>query len=440
MDDLTGLINRAEFLTALDAELHRHSGNSVIAVLVINIIRFKSINAVYGYNAANGILSETANRIRSIIRKQDIAGRIGADEFALILPGLKSPYFSELAANKIVTALNEPLDINGQAYGIKVNVGIAIADTDQFGAEALVQTADAAMRHSRKTQQQYCTAEPESPDQLADHGVLIYELEEAIDRNQLQLYYQPKVNLATQTLTGVEALVRWNHPEKGMISPDVFIQVAEENALILPLTLWTLNTALRQSTVICNQYRNFRVAVNLSAGILDDDIVDLVMAAVHTWDVPPQQLVLEVTENTIMDHPETCLRTLEQLRSHSITLSIDDFGTGYSSFSYLKRLPVQELKIDQAFVKDMIRNEDDAHIVQAMLDLGRTFGLKVIAEGIEDWETLDRLATMGCGYGQGYYIARPMPFDELLEWIEHSGWAEADTTATGGCRQAGLQS
>ena len=435
MDTLTGLKDRLEFLTSLDAELQQPTGNSVLAVLAININRFRSINAVHGYNVADRVLSETASRIQSITRKQDIAGRIGADEFALILPGLKSPYFSELAANKVVTALTEPLDIDGQLFSIKVNVGIAIADAGQTVAEALVQSADAAMRHSRKNQQQYCTAETESPEQFAGHGVLDYELDEAISRNELQLYYQPKVNLATQTLSGVEALVRWNHPEKGMISPDEFIQVAEENALILPLTLWTLNAALRQSAEICSRHKNFLVAVNLSASVLDKDIVDRVMGAVHTWGVPPEQLVLEVTENTFMEHPETCLRTLEQFRSHNITLSIDDFGTGYSSFSYLKRLPVQELKIDQSFVKEMTRNADDAHIVQAMLDLGRTFGLKVIAEGIEDWETLDRLTTMGCDHGQGYYIARPMPFDALLEWIDNSGWAEAGTPATDRYRQ-----
>lgn len=159
MDTLTGLSDRAEFLTSLDTELQRHSGNSVLAVLVINITRFKSINAVHGYNVANRVLSETASRIRSITRKQDIAGRIGADEFALILPGLKSPYFTELAANKVVTTLNEPLSIDGQSCGVKVNVGIAIADAGQFDAETLVQRADAAMRHARITQQQYCTAE-----------------------------------------------------------------------------------------------------------------------------------------------------------------------------------------------------------------------------------------------------------------------------------------
>ena len=431
MDSLTGLRDRAGILASLDAELQQHSDNSILAVLIINIRRFRSINAMHGYHVADMVLSETARRIQSVMRKQDITGRIGADEFAVILPGLKSPYFGELAANKVTTSLNEPLNIDGTSYNIRHNVGIAIASADHPHAEALVQDADAAMRNSRKTRQQYCVAAPAAPERLADHKVFDYELEEAISRNELQLYYQPKVNLSTQTLSGVEALVRWNHPEKGMINPDEFIHIAEKSSLILPLTLWTLNTALRQSAAICNQHRNFLVAVNMSASILDKDIVDLVMGAVQTWDVPAHQLVLEVTENAIMEKPVTCLQTLKQLRSHNIILSIDDFGTGYSSFSYLKRLPVQELKIDQSFVKDMIRNANDAHIVQAMLDLGRTFGLKVIAEGIEDWDTLDRLTNMGCDHGQGYYIARPMPFDELLEWIDHSGWTGADNPATG---------
>ena len=198
---------------------------------------------------------------------------------------------------------------------------------------------------------------------------------------------------------------------------DEFIHIAEKSSLILPLTLWTLNTALRQSAAICNQHRNFLVAVNMSASILDKDIVDLVMGAVQTWDVPAHQLVLEVTENAIMEKPVTCLQTLKQLRSHNIILSIDDFGTGYFSFSYLKRLPVQELKIDQSFVKDMIRNANDAHIVQAMLDLGRTFGLKVIAEGIEDRKQTGFLLVHHCAFGQGQLYSRPLAINELREHL-----------------------
>ena len=434
MDALTGLRDRTEVLASLEAELQYHSDCSTLAVLAININRFSSINAVHGYRHADRVLAETGRRIQSIVRKQDIAGRIGADEFILVLPGLKSPYLSELAANKVVTALNEPLSIDGKPFTIRVNVGIAIAAPDQSAAEELVKAADAAMRLSRKNQQPYRTSAPASPVSHASHRVLDYELDEAISRNELQLYYQPKVKLATRTLSGVEALVRWNHPEKGMIDPGEFIQVAEDNSLILPLTLWTLNTALRQSSELCSQRKDFLVAVNLSASVLDKDIVERVISAVHTWGVPPEQLVLEVTENTFMEDPEACLLTLEHFRSHNINLSIDDFGTGYSSFSYLKRLPVQELKIDQSFVREMMHNPDDAHIVQAMLDLGHTFGLEVIAEGIEDRETLERLTAIGCDCGQGYYIARPMSFDSLLEWIAKSGWAEADIPAATGVR------
>lgn len=434
MDALTGLKDRSELLASLDAALQGHSGSTTLAVLAININRFRSINAVHGYRHADKVLAETASRIQSIVRKQDIAGRIGADEFILILPDLKSPYLSELAANKVVTALNEPLNINGQPFSIKVNVGIAIADPEQSVAEELVKAADAALQQSRKSQQLYCSAATAFPELHAGHSILDYELDEAISRNELQLHFQPKVNLATRTLSGVEALVRWNHPDKGMIDPGEFIQVAEENALILPLTLWTLNTALRQSSELCSQRKDFRVAVNLSASVLDKDIVERVISAVHTWGVPPEQLVLEVTENTFMKNPEACLLTLEQFRSHNITLSIDDFGTGYSSFSYLKRLPVQELKIDQSFVREMMHNPDDAHIVQAMLDLGHTFGLEVIAEGIEDLETLERLTAIGCDCGQGYYIARPMTLGVLLEWIDQSGWAQAGNIATHGAQ------
>jgi EAL domain-containing protein (putative c-di-GMP-specific phosphodiesterase class I) len=317
--------------------------------------------------------------------------------------------------------------LDRQTISIKANIGIALLSEPDLNGEALILQADSAMQLARETHRDYRIMDGSHQKQIITRKLLECDLGEAISSGEMELYYQPKVNLHTRRLSGAEALVRWNHPENGLIRPDEFISIAEETLLILPLTIWTLNTALRQSAESRKRWPDFKVAVNLSASILDDELVELVMRALRTWDVSPEHLILEVTENAVMKNPESCLKTLKQLRDEGIELSLDDFGTGYSSFSYLKRLPVQELKIDQSFVNMMLESEDDAHIVQAMIDLGQNFGLRVIAEGIETRETIERLAEMGCQSGQGYYIARPMPHTQLLDWIGNSAWTTTST-------------
>jgi len=429
MDPLTGLLTRSGFLEALEVEIQkRNREESTLAVLVLNISQFRTINTVYGYASGDQLLAEIASRIRQAKRKVDTAGRIGSDEFALILPDLNSPHIAELAANKIIQSVEAAMLLDKQTIGIKANIGIALLSEPGVSAEILVLQADSAMQLARETHRGYRTVDGNHQQQVITRKLLEYDLGEAISAGEMELYYQPKVNLHTRKLSGAEALVRWNHPKNGLIRPDEFISIAEETLLILPLTIWTLNTALRQSAESRKRWPDFKVAVNLSASILDDELVELVMRALRTWDVSPEHLILEVTENAVMKNPESCLKTLQQLRDEGIELSLDDFGTGYSSFSYLKRLPVQELKIDQSFVNLMLESDDDAHIVQAMIDLGQSFGLRVIAEGIETRETIERLAEMGCHSGQGYYIARPMPHTQLLDWIGNSPWATTSTT------------
>lgn len=423
MDSQTELLTRSGFLEALEAEiLKRDREGSTLALLVLNINQFRTINTVYGYAGGDQLLVEIANRIQRVKRTSDIAGRIGSDEFAIILPNLGSPHIAELAANKIIQSVKAHTALAKQTISIKANIGISVLTEPGVSAEELVLQADSAMQLARDTHRDYRTVDCIHQKLITARRVLECDLGDAIKDGEMELHYQPKVNLETHKLSGAEALVRWNHPEYGMIRPDEFISIAEESLLILPLTVWTLNTALRQSIESRKLWPDFKVAVNLSASILDDELVELVMRALRTWDVPPEQLILEVTENAVMKNPESCLNTLNKLRDEGIELSLDDFGTGYSSFSYLKRLPVQELKIDQSFVKLMMDSEDDIHIVQAMIDLGKNFGLRVIAEGIETPETVDRLVDLGCHSGQGYYIARPMPHAMMLDWIRNSAW------------------
>jgi EAL domain-containing protein (putative c-di-GMP-specific phosphodiesterase class I) len=271
--------------------------------------------------------------------------------------------------------------------------------------------------------QRYFLAEnPTQDDRLTDEK-LEQDLESSISSSELELQYQPKANLNTQHMTGAEALVRWHHPELGILGPGRFMPVAENCRMLLPVTLWTLNTALHQATEIRSRFPSFRIAVNLSAKLLDDpDLVEIVNQALRTWDTEPQYLVLEITESAMMRNPAACMKNLERLNDLGVHLSIDDFGTGYSSFSYLKRMPVRELKIDQSFIRNILDNNNDAQIVQAIINLGRQFNLRVVAEGIESRAVLDRLIEMGCEYGQGYLIARPLDFKQLLRWIEASEW------------------
>ena len=434
-DPLTGLLDRSAFFDALaDSITHSGERQSQFALLVINIDRFHAINIAHGFSRADLLIRQLANRLNEVKREQDIAGRISQDEFVLILPDLNTPHVAELAASKIIKAFEKPAIINNASIMVKATAGIGVYSGQKITAEQLLLQADTAIRLARKNHRQYFVAEPGLYDWQDSSRDIEQDLEKAITNSQLEMYYQPKVDLRTRQLCGAEALVRWNHPEQGIIRPDLFIPLAEEGAIIQPLTLWTLNCALHQTRHIRDQFPDFRIAVNLSARMLDEkDLVDLVIQALCTWDMPAEQLILEVTESAIMQNIEACLDNLVRLHDAGVSLSIDDFGTGYSSFSYLKRLPVNELKIDQYFISQVLASEADNHIVQAIIDLGHKLNMDVLAEGIESSETLEQLAGMGCQYGQGFYIARPLPYHEFLNWIARSEWTTALPAAGGKC-------
>ncbi|MDH3527474.1 MAG: bifunctional diguanylate cyclase/phosphodiesterase [Gammaproteobacteria bacterium] len=423
MDTLTGIAGRADFFNALDIEIREHEQkDSTLAVVLLNIKGFRTINSVYGYSAADQILQQVAERIQSVKRQQDIAGRVGIDEFALVLLNLKSPHLAGLAANKLIASLEEIFLDDGSPVDIKIHIGIAVFPEHGTTSDALMQQADVALHTARDTWQAYQIANNSQLTE-ASSSELVHDLEHAISNSELELHYQPKVDLHELRLLGAEALMRWESPEHGLVSPDTFIPLAEDNGLIFPLTLWSLNTALRQGVEIRRLWPDFRMAVNLSASTLTEyELIELVMRALRTWGTAPDKLMIEVTESAIMKNPEASIKTLQGLRELGVKLSIDDFGTGYSSFSYLKQLPVHELKIDQSFVMGMATDVNDTRIVQTMINLGQNFELSVIAEGIEDEETLYQLASMGCHHGQGYYISRPLTRERFLQWVQDSEW------------------
>ena len=258
------------------------------------------------------------------------------------------------------------------------------------------------------------------------------ELRTAIGEGELNLYYQPKIDLRTGRISGMEALVRWHSPTRGLIPPDKFIPVAEQTGLIQPLTLWVLNTALRRRFPKTCEGTDLSVAVNLSPRNLNDaELPELVLRALETWNAEPSRLILEITENAIMEDPANSLKILSRLSSLGISLSIDDFGTGYSSLAYLKKLPVDELKVDRSFVMTMVEQKDDAMIVRSVIELGRNFGLKTVAEGVESEEIWHQLLDLGCDYAQGYYMSPPMPYEKLNQWIVESPWGLGREAASG---------
>lgn len=424
IDVLTGLPDRIAFLDTLEMELQRHAHRQFLCgVILINIYNFSNIKKLLGFRQADLVLKTVSERLLDLKRSQDIAGRLGDHEFALLLPEMAFPTIAELAANRIVKTFEVPSTFNEVKVSIKPTIGISLYPDHGNTGEDLLITAEFAIRDASNKNLRYFLAEKPAQKNCLTDEKLELDLESSISNSELELYYQPKANLTTQRLTGAEALIRWHHPKHGMLGPSRFMAVAENSQMLLPITLWTLNTALHQAAEIRSRLSCFRIAVNLSASLLDDpDLVEIVSQALRTWDTEPQHLILEITESAVMRNPDACMKNLERLNAVGVHLSIDDFGTGYSSFSYLKRMPVRELKIDQSFIMNILDNHNDAQIVQAIINLGRQFNLRVVAEGIESGEVLDRLIDMGCEYGQGYLIARPMELRQMLRWVEESEW------------------
>jgi EAL domain-containing protein (putative c-di-GMP-specific phosphodiesterase class I) len=302
---------------------------------------------------------------------------------------------------------------------VEASIGVALYPDHGDGPEELLQHADIAMYVAKETHAGFVLFDPSQDQHSPRRLALLGELRRAIDQQQLLLHYQPKVDAHIGQVLGVEALVRWQHPEHGLLPPGEFIPLAERTGLITPLTHYVLDAALRQ----CNAWRQagheLAVAVNVSARrLLDLEFPDEVAGLLARWEVPARLLVVEITESTIMADPTHAIQILERLNARGVEVSIDDFGTGYSSMAYLKSLPVHELKVDRSFVSKMTSNPSDAVIVRSTVDLGRNLGLRVVAEGVEDSVTLQELDALGCDAVQGYYISRPVPADDLISWLE----------------------
>jgi diguanylate cyclase (GGDEF)-like protein len=415
-DTLTGLPNRALFGSHLDAALH---GGSSAAVLLLDLDRFKEVNDTLGHHNGDLLLQQVGVRLRGALRRGDVVARLGGDEFAVLLPDIEGDQAALQVAKGIVELLEQPFVVEDMSVDVGASIGIAVAPRDGTDTVTLVQRADVAMYTAKSDQTGVEMYSADRDGYSAERLTLASDLRLAVQQRELQVHYQPQVDLRDGGVVGMEALVRWRHPIRGMVYPDEFISIAEHTGLIMPLTLFVLDQALAASLEWRRAGHPIRMSVNLSArSLVHPDLVEDVAALLRRHKVPPGGLCLEVTESSIMADRRRTGVTLDALRSLGVVIAVDDFGTGHSSLAYVKHLPVGEIKIDRVFIASMTTDRSDQAIVRTILELARNLDIPVVAEGIEDSAINDMLRDMGCATGQGYLYARPMPQDELLKWLE----------------------
>jgi diguanylate cyclase (GGDEF)-like protein len=406
-DPLTGLPNRMQLKSRLEQALARAKRrNAILAIMCIDLDRFKDVNDTLGHKVGDGLLKEVSERLRSCVRETDIVARLGGDEFAIIAEDLEDPSSVLPLARRICQELADPFEIEGHPIAISGSVGISFAPIEGSDPAVLLNNADLALYRAKSDgRNTFRFFEPEMDRAIQIRRSLAGDLRHALRKDELHIHYQPQFNLRTGTLTGYEALARWNHPEKGEIEPSQFIPIAEENGLISMLGEWVLKTACSYA---CTWPENTKLSVNISpAQFVAQDLASLVHSILTQTGFPAKRLLLEFTEDLLIRHPDETIKTLTQLTDMGVLLALDDFGTGYSSLNYLTRLPIAKIKIDHSFIHHMDSNKDAGAIVKSIVGLGRSLDLIVAAEGVETDDQAQTLRRMGCDEVQGYLFGRP---------------------------------
>jgi diguanylate cyclase (GGDEF)-like protein len=421
-DPLTGLLNRRGFRSAL-LEIQSQEradpnalGQVEYAVLFLDLDRFKVINDTLGHRIGDLLLQETAHRLRASLRTTDVLARLGGDEFAVIARYVKTRSALGDLANCLIKAIREPFELGGYHVRTTISIGLAVSPTDGENADDLVVAADLALYAAKERNRDgYQFYQASMSKELTDRRQIEVDLREAIERNELELYYQPIVSLNDNRVTGFEALARWNHRTRGFVPPAEFIPVAEDTGLMPRLGEWALTEACGK---IAKLPADVTIAVNLSpVQFSAPDLVDVVQRALVASGLPPHRLELEITERLLMENSERTLSMLRRLRELGVRIALDDFGTGYSALSYLRKFPLDKIKIDRSFVTDIATRSDQVAIVQAVLSIARALGMTVTAEGVETIIQKEFLQALGCDNAQGFLFGRPVPYEEIVKII-----------------------
>jgi diguanylate cyclase (GGDEF)-like protein len=423
-DHLTGLPNRLLFFDrvtqAISAAGREGSG---VGVLLLDLHRFKEVNDTLGHERGDELLRQVGPRLQGVLRASDSVARLGGDEFGIALAGLNTLSEGEDVARKLTDALDTPFVLDGIDIALGGSIGIARYPDHGDDPDQLLRRAEVAMYVAKTARAPYESYSLEQDTYSTDRLALVAELRRAIDEADLALAYQPMIDLERGMIIGVEALLRWSHASQGPIGPDVFIPLAEHSGLIGRITTYVLEAAATQAQAWREAGLDLTVSVNLSVRDLQrPGLAAAIGATLERHELPAARLQLEITEGSVMDQPDRALATLQELAGVGVGLSVDDFGTGYSSLAYLQRLPVNELKIDRSFVLGLAGSSSDGEIVRSTVGLGHNLGLSIVAEGVEDERSLAFLRDVGCDIAQGFFIARPMPADAVLEWARSSAW------------------
>ena len=418
-DGLTGLPNRTLLADRFEQALRAGKRNSTTtALLLIDLDRFKEVNDTLGHHVGDQLLAQIGPRLAGVLRGADTVARLGGDEFAVLLPEVDGLDGALDVASRLRAALVDAFRVEDVALDIDASIGVVISGAHGNDAQTLLQRADIAMYIAKQKKLGVVVYDPDSDDHTPERLSLLGQLRRGIERGELFLHYQPKIDLKTGAVVGVEALVRWQHPERGLVPPSDFIPLAEHTGLIGPLTTCVLNLALAQAKAWAEGGHHIPVAVNVSArNLSDDDFANKVQRMLDQHAVAADLLEIEVTESAVMLEPDKAADILRQLHALGVRIAIDDFGAGYTSLAQLKNLPISELKIDKSFILTMHSNSNDAMIVKSMVDLGHSLNMKVVAEGIETAQAMNTLTGLQCDIGQGYHLFRPARAEALLQWV-----------------------
>ena len=420
-DALTGLANRTLLHDRLNHAIAQATrADREIWVIFVDLDRFKMVNDSLGHKAGDAFLLAVSERLQAIVREADTVARLGGDEFVLILPEVGDHKMSAGTLQRVMQTISRPIPVEEKEFSLSCSIGVAVFPNDGETAELLIERADMAMYRAKETGRdnfQFFTAELN--ERLIERMRIEEALRDAVERQEFELYYQPQVDLASGRVIGAEALIRWRHPEMGLIQPARFIPLAEETGLIVPIGLWVMRTACEQiMTWERAGLRGLRISVNLSARqFAQPDLVQSIADALHNSGLAPGRLEIELTEGLVMTDVENAIDTLHELKNLGVQLSIDDFGTGYSSLSYLKRFPIDVLKIDQSFVRDITGSSDEATIVHTIISMAHNLHLRVIAEGVETEAQLAYLRKHECDEMQGFHFSRPLPVTDMEQLL-----------------------